>query len=236
MFYAIISTTIILLMPVLFWPGYRPLYDGIVLAVRIIFKLALPVVGIEIEVRGAENLPQDQAYIMTGKHESTLDAFLMATQAQYFTALAKREVFLIPLLNLVLWKMRMIPIIRDRGTAHRELPDLERIVIRDKRPLLIYPEGTRVGEGDSRPLKQGAFFIQQDTGLPVVTSASNAGKFWPSNSFVMRPGKVVLEIHPPIEPGLEKEAFMNLLHERIIGRSAALRREGEPGSSEFPEQ
>ena len=81
--------------------------------------------------------------------------------------------------------------------------------------LIIFPEGTRVAVGDSKPYQVGVAALYRQLDLPVVPVALNSGLFWGRRKFVKRPGVIDMEILPAIPPGLKRDAFMTLLHERI---------------------
>lgn len=181
------------------------------------------IVGIEIVYKGMENFPDHLPYIVSPKHESTMDPFIAVGIIQDVTAIGKRELFLIPFFGQVLWKMGIIPVVRNKGTGHRNLPDIKKFLDQDPRPLLIYPEGTRVLLGKTVPLKPGVYHVQLETNLPVIPIATNAAVFWPHKTILMRPGKVIYEVGKPIPPGLSREDFMQKIQERIIDRSHELR-------------
>ena len=90
------------------------------------------------------------------------------------------------------------------------------------RPVLIYPEGRIVPPGLYYPYKKGVFFMYEAQNCPVVPVATNLGLFWSKDDWHLRPGFAVVEFLEPIAPGLGKDAFMALLHERIETASLAL--------------
>ena len=222
LFYSLTALWAVFMCIFLFAPTYHPIYRGIEFWGRFVTWLIHWTAGIKVEVRGAENLPIGEPFILVGKHESTIDGFLMVQYVRELTALGKRELFQIPFLGWLLRKMKIIPVDRTSGTAHQELPDLQDLVVKARRPLLIYPEGTRTTPGSSMPLKTGVYHIHKSTGLPVYTSATNAGKFWPHHEFLMRTGTLVLEFHPAIEEGLDKDAFMARVKLQAIDRGQDL--------------
>src|SRR5690606_19019924 len=81
-------------------------------------------------------------------------------------------------------------------------------VLTDKRPLVVFPQGTRVAVGDKKNYKLGIMKLYESLNIPMVPVAINAGVFWPRNSFWKRPGKITVQIFPPIPAGLPNdEAF-----------------------------
>jgi 1-acyl-sn-glycerol-3-phosphate acyltransferase len=56
----------------------------------------------------------------------------------------------------------------------------------------------------------------------VVPVALNSGLFWGRRAFIKKPGTIVVQILPPIPPGLDRKAFMRDLESRIEPASTAL--------------
>ena len=87
---------------------------------------------------------------------------------------------------------------------------------------MIFPEGTRVAPGDSKPYQVGTAALYRQLGVPVVPIALNSGLFWGRRKWIKRPGVLTLEILPPIQPGLSREVFMKTLQTSIEGATARL--------------
>ena len=231
-FYSLMPLWVISMLVTLPRSSYRPVYHGIRGWTRFVRWLMKNIAGIEVEIRGQENLPAEGPYIVCPRHESTIDGFLAVSTVPYPTALGKSELFYIPILGFLLMKMKILKIDRGKGTAHHEMPDIEDLIRKAQRPILVYPEGTRVRSLQRVKLRSGAFHIQDGTDLPVITSATNAGYFWSAREFWMRPGKLVLEFHPPMPQGLDKDAFQAELGRRVVDRSFELTKEAMAAAGE----
>ena len=96
-----------------------------------------------------------------------------------------------------------------------------------RRQIIIFPQGTRVAPGAKAPYQAGVAALYARLSRPVVPVALNSGCYWPRRSFLKRRGKIVVEILPPIAPGLAKPAFMAALEDRIEIRDGAARGRGE---------
>ena len=227
LFYGLTALYVVVLSLTLLWPNYRGAYRGITLWSDVVVFMLKVLVGIKVEIHGAENLPAEGPYIVSPKHESTIDAFLSIKHVPFATALAKKEIFYFPILGFVLHKLGAIPVNRQKGTAHKKLPSVGELIMKSKRPILVFPEGTRVPMGQKRALKPGAFHLQEECNIPVFTSATNAAYFWPSDQMLMRQGTIIWEIHPAMPTGLSKEKFMAELEKRIINRSDELKIEAK---------
>lgn len=231
-FYTLLPLWVISMLTAVPAKTYRPIYHGIRRWTAFVRWLLKKIARIDIEIRGLENLPAEGPYIVCPRHESTIDPFLAGSILPYPTALGKRELFYIPAFGTLLRKMEILKIDRGKGTAHHDLPDIEELLRQSKRPILVYPEGTRVKSLQKIKLRSGAFHIQDGTDLRVITSATNAGYFWSAREFWMRPGKIILEYHAPMPRGLDKEAFQAELERRVVGRSFELTKEAMAAAGE----
>ena len=171
--------------------------------------------GTRVEVRGLERIPAG-GIIVAAKHQSLLDILVLLTAFPHATFVLKRQLMRIPLFGLYLSRSGQIGIDRSRGRA--ALSQAVRGAARaidGGRQFLIFPEGTRRPPGAPPDYKFGVAAIYAETGARCVPVALNSGLFWPRRAFLRRPGTATVEILEPIEPGLDKAAFLALLRERI---------------------
>ena len=129
----------------------------------------------------------------------------------------KKELMRIPFFGWCLKKIGAIDIVRETATKEN-LNFFDKILNKTEeteRPLLIFPQGTRVPYKDRTPFKKGVGRIYDALKLPCVPVALNTGKVWPKNSFYKYPGNITISFLDPIEPGLEKEKFVKKLQSEI---------------------
>jgi 1-acyl-sn-glycerol-3-phosphate acyltransferase len=135
----------------------------------------------------------------------------------------KRELLSIPLFGWYLRKVGMIAVDRAAGaSALRNMARQASEAFAEGRSILIFPEGTRVPPGESRPYHPGVAALYTQLKVPVVPVALNSGLFWGRRSFVKRPGTVTVQFLPPIPPGLDRKAFMRELESRIEAAAMVL--------------
>ncbi|WP_306258249.1 1-acyl-sn-glycerol-3-phosphate acyltransferase [Pararhizobium sp. IMCC21322] len=171
--------------------------------------------GVKFELRGMENKPEG-GVLIASKHQSTWETFVLLFVAERPAYLAKRELFKIPFFGWYLSRFRQISVNRARGSsALKSLIPQARAAVKDGRDVVIFPEGTRRTPGDSPSYKYGVTALYRILKVPVVPVALNAGVFWPRRTFLRYPGTIVMEILPPIEPGLSDDVFNKTLIERI---------------------
>ncbi len=204
-------------------PAERGMMPGVVTWLKIARHTLLRyVAGIRVEVRGLENIPRDQAAILAAKHMSNLDPLVTFELFPNMTALAKKELFRVPFLGGVLRKLKIVRIDRQSGRAHEEMPRVITDVVSSRRPLVVYPEGTRTRIGERRKLKSGAFYLQLEGSLPVIPVATNSGLHWPKGLALLRPGTVIYEFGPALPYCTDKASFMAAVEQAVIERSDEL--------------
>jgi 1-acyl-sn-glycerol-3-phosphate acyltransferase len=179
-------------------------------------------VGLTHHLGGRENLPAGPA-IIASKHQSSWETLAYALLFPRAAIVVKRELLFIPIVGWAIARAGHIGV--ERGDGARALRGLTRrakAAIAEGRPLLIFPEGTRVAVGAERSYHVGIAALYRQLGVPVVPVALNSGLFWGRRSFVKRPGVIDVEVLAPIAPGLDRQTFMSLLHERIEAATGRL--------------
>jgi 1-acyl-sn-glycerol-3-phosphate acyltransferase len=182
---------------------------------RTVLQLARGIVGIDYELRGTEHLPNEPV-IIAMKHQSAWDTLGVPALFGDVAIVLKRELLWIPCYGWYARKAGMVPIDRGAGaTALKAMVRRAREVVAERRPIVIFPEGTRTAVGTKRPYHPGVAALYTQLGLPVVPVAVNSGLFWPRRSFLKRPGRIVVQALPPLPPGLDRRAFLAELQSRI---------------------
>jgi len=162
------------------------------------------------------------------KHQSAWDALVLPVVLGDPAVVVKRELLLLPFYGWYAARAGSIAIDRKAGAgALRRMLAKAGPVAAAGRPIVIFPEGTRVAPGERRPYQPGVAALYQALSLPVVPAAVNSGLFWGRRSFVKRPGQIVLEFLEPIPPGRPRLQLMTELEQRIETATAALVREGK---------
>jgi 1-acyl-sn-glycerol-3-phosphate acyltransferase len=178
--------------------------------------LARRLLGIEWKVEGHENLPACPAVILS-QHQSAWEtlAFQHIFPPQVY--ILKRELLWIPFFGWGLALMSPIAIDRSRGfAALRNIARRGRERLEQGFWVVIFPEGTRVAPGERRAYHLGGAWLAAASGAPIVPVAHNAGRVWPRNAFIKRPGTVTVRIGPPIESRDQDPKMLNALAEKWI--------------------
>ncbi len=189
--------------------------------------------GIRLEVRGT--VPQTGA-ILAMKHSSAFEAFLVLALFDRPATIMKEELLRIPVWGFIARRQGSIGIAREKGgAALRAMIREARAAAAEGRPIIIFPEGTRVPHGTAPPLKPGLAALAAALRLPVVPVAHDAGRLWPKG-LVKRPGTVTMAFLPPVPPELPREALEGAVHAAINQdpRSAGLAVSRPAGASRVP--
>ena len=182
---------------------------------RILQLLMRVMAGIRVEIRGRENLPEG-GLIAAMKHQSAWETVALIPLFSSPTFILKRELRWIPIFGWYTAKFKQIPINRGkRSEALRAMMQAANEAIMEGRQILIFPEGTRRPAGAEPKYKFGISHLYKDLKCPVVPIAHNAGLYWPRASWTVYPGTVIVEILPPIEPGLPADEFYEIMVREI---------------------
>lgn len=189
------------------------------------------VLGLDYEIRGIENRPpMDQPYLVGAKHQSAYETVKLFRLFGDPTIILKRELLSLPLFG---WYLRGLDVIAiDRGNREQASSSLfegARRMREQNRPIVIFPQGTRVlprATAQQKPYKSGIIKLYTELNLPILPVAMNTGVYWPRNSFWKHPGKIVIEFLPLIPPGLPGGDAMKIMENGIEERSTALVEEG----------
>lgn len=193
---------------------------------RSVFWILRVVAGVSYEVRGRSRIP-DGPFLVAAKHQSAWDTIVFLLDLPEPVFVFKRELLRIPLYGWYCLRTGMVPVDRSGGgQALRRLIGAVRARLGDGRPVIIFPEGTRMKPGEHQGYQSGVAGIYRQLDVPVVPVALNSGLVWPKSGLVGTGFRIVLEYLDPIPPGLSKKEFMAELEGRIEPATNRLAAEG----------
>jgi 1-acyl-sn-glycerol-3-phosphate acyltransferase len=174
---------------------------------------AAVMLGIRARVEGS--IPK-QPMLVAAKHQSMFETLELMVLLDAPAAVVKRELAEIPFWGWAARRYGVIPVDRAGGApALRQMTRQARAAVEQGRPILIFPEGTRVAPGEQPPLQPGFAGLYRALGLPVVPVALDTGKFWLRRFFAKRPGTATFRFGEPIPPGLGRAEIEQLVHAAI---------------------
>lgn len=176
--------------------------------------------GLESEVRGD---PPTGECVIAAKHQSFLDIILIFHAVPAGKFIMKRELIFAPFLGQYALKIGCVPVNRGkRGAAIQKMKADVAKGTAEPGQLIIYPQGTRVAPGVTKPYKVGTGLLYEQLGQPCYPVATNVGVFWPKRGILRKPGLAVVEFLPPIAPGLRVPDFMARLESDVETHSNRL--------------
>lgn len=181
--------------------------------------------GIKYEVRGLENLPKENGFIVGCKHQSMWETIVMHLVFNRPVYTWKKELLKIPFYGWFIAVMSGITIDRQGGAkALKNLLNQSKQYVEKKQNIILFPQGTRTPVGASAadyPYQAGVVALYNSLKVPVVPTALNSGVYW-NKTGSKKPGTIILEFLPVIAPGLPKEEFLEKLQTAIEVKSAEL--------------
>lgn len=162
------------------------------------------VLGIHMTVRGV--VPQDNV-IVAFKHQSAFETIATLALFDRPAVVMKEELRRIPIWGWVAACHGSIFVRRQAGaSALRHMVRQARQAAAG-RPIVIFPEGTRVEVGEVVPVRAGLYALASGVQLPVVPVALDAGKYWGKGVAGKRPGTITLAFQPEISHVLPRKSF-----------------------------
>lgn len=203
-FYGITAIACVLCIPCLLLPKKQALYLAYSF-VHSVYFLEKYILGLDFEVEGLENLPREGAYLVAAKHQSAYETMKLHILFKDPAIVLKKELLSIPLWGQFLAKTEPIAIDRSKGiNALTQIIAGAKQVKEQGRPIIIFPQGTRVytwQTPEDKSYKIGIARIYEETDMPIIPLALNSGMFWSRKSWIKRGGKVTFKFLKPIEPG-----------------------------------
>ena len=162
-------------------------------------------------------LDKTEKYFVASAHQSMFETFALQAVLNYPVFILKKELLKIPLFGLYLKKIKSIEIVRDTTTKDNLsfFDKVATIIKNENRPLLIFPQGTRVKVDEKVPFKKGVGRIYEALNISCVPIALNSGKVWPKKGITKYPGKITVSFLEPIKPGLNRDEFIKSLEKKI---------------------
>ena len=228
-FYILTAISCVVLLPTLFLP--RSIFLGVVTGFcRSTAFLEKYILGLTYEIRGQKHLPSNGAYIVAAKHQSAYETLKLHLLFNDPAVVLKKELLKIPLWGKYLAKSDVIAIDRSSPKiAIKSIQDGAKHVAAQGRPIVIFPQGTRVAthmSAKEKPYKIGIVRMQDATALPIIPMALNTGVFYPRQKWCKKPGRVIFEFMPPIMPSDNTSDILKQIEMTVEEKASHLMEEG----------
>ena len=178
----------------------------------------------KIIIKGVENIIHDEKFFIASSHQSMFETFYLQTIFNSPVFILKKELLSIPVFGWYLKKIGCISIKRGKTTKDNLgfFDDIFKTTSNSKRPLIIFPQGTRVMPDERPSFTKGASRIHEELKIKCQPIAINSGYVWPKKGLKHSNKTITISILEPIKAGFSKEEFIKLLENNIYSELNAL--------------
>jgi 1-acyl-sn-glycerol-3-phosphate acyltransferase len=209
--------------PAIFLPKKIVLFGGKIMGHWTSFCLQT-FLSTRIDIKGKENIIKNKKFFIASSHQSMFETFFLQTIFNSPVFILKKELLMIPIFGWYLKKIDSISIKRNKIFKENLsfFDDISKQINSSDRPLIIFPQGTRLSPEDRTPFKKGSGRIYKELKISCQPIAINSGNTWPKKGSKKINTTLTISILKPIEPGLEKEDFLKKLENTIYSELDAL--------------
>ena len=203
-------------LPAFFFPQKIVLIGGKLMGYWTSFCLKI-FLSTKIVIKGKENIINNEKFFIASSHQSMFETFYLQTIFNSPVFILKKELLLIPIFGWYLKKIGSISIKRNKISKDNLgfFEDISKMINNSKRPLVIFPQGTRVLPDERTPFKKGASRIYEELKITCQPVAINSGFVWPKKGSKISHRTITVSILKPISSGLAKEKFIKDLENNI---------------------
>ena len=178
----------------------------------------------KIIIKGVENIIHDEKFFIASSHQSMFETFYLQTIFNSPVFILKKELLSIPVFGWYLKKIGCISIKRGKTTKDNLgfFDDIFKITSKSKRPLIIFPQGTRVMPDERPSFRKGASRIYEELRIKCQPVAINSGYVWPKKGLKYSNKTITISILEPIRVGFSKEEFLKILENNIYSELNSL--------------
>ena len=203
-------------LPALVLPQKITLYGGKILGFWSKFCLEI-FLSTKIVVKGKEKILNNKKFFIASAHQSQVETFFLQSLFNSPVFILKKELLKIPIFGWHLKKIGSISIDRNKITKDNLgfSDQIKKHITNSNRPIIIFPQSTRVDVLDRSPFKKGVKRIYDELNIYCQPVALNSGSVWPKNG-KLKPNKILtVSILDPISPGKNSDEFINMLQKNI---------------------
>jgi len=206
----------IIFLPAFFLPQKIVLFGGKLMGYWTSFCLKF-FLSTKIIIKGRENIIDSEKFFIAASHQSMFETFYLQTIFNSPVFILKKELLLIPIFGWYLKKIGSISIKRNKVTKDNLgfFQDISKIIKDSDRPLIIFPQGTRVLPNERPRFKKGASRIYEELKISCQPVAINSGYVWPKKGLKNSNKIITISILKPILAGQPKEEFIKILENNI---------------------
>jgi len=184
--------------------------------------LARIICGINLEIKGTENLPEGPV-VIASQHQSAFETYALYVIFMNPAFVIKESLQWIPIAGWYIRRSGAIGINRGSGSAAmRKILKSAHEAIKKNKTIIIFPEGTRTAKGEDKQYKPGVVALYKRFNIPIIPMALNSSHYWGKNRLSKYKGKITFQFLPPIKSELNRKQFMIELKNSIESASQKL--------------
>jgi 1-acyl-sn-glycerol-3-phosphate acyltransferase len=168
--------------------------------------LILATTGVDVTVKGLDRLVPGKTYVFVANHQSIYDIPVLFWSIPFqLRIIAKESLGSFPMLGPHLKRTGHMLVDRSRPDKAGIFGWASRLTSNGL-SLIVFPEGTRSGDGMMGKFKGGSIMLAMQAGLPLVPiSVVGSRHVMKKGELTTRPGHVTLIVHEPIAPAATLE-------------------------------
>jgi len=206
----------ILFLPTLLMPTEIVLFGGKLMGYwsEICLNLFL---STKVIVKGKENIITQEKFFIAASHQSMFETFYLQIIFNSPIFILKKELLQIPIFGWYLKKIGSISINRNRVTKDNLgiIDKIKKLVQNSDRPIIIFPQATRVLPNEKIPFKKGVGRIYNELGIKCQPVAINSGNVWPKKGSLKTNKLITISILEPVNPGMKPDDFTSTIERKI---------------------
>ena len=171
----------------------------------------------KIEIKGKENIIRSERFFIAASHQSMFETFYLQTIFNSPIFILKKELTYIPIFGWYLKKIGSVSIKRNKVSKDNLdfFGNISEKLMNSERPLIIFPQGTRVLPDERPSFKKGVSRIYDELKIACQPVAINSGYVWPKRGIKNNNRTITISILKPIHAGMSKDEFLKNLENCI---------------------